>query len=511
MNSTAHRIAIIDVGSNSAKAIVMQYTPGHSYQQVDEIREVLRLREGMTEAGLSETAMTRAVYTLRLFKRFCQSLRADTVIATATSAVREAANQAEFLARVEREAGLHLQVLSGEEEARLGVLGALNAVPLQDGVVLDIGGGSAQVSRVRNRRFETGQALTLGALALTGRFVRSDPIKKSELKKVQDEIERQLAGVLWLAQERGPLVGLGGTIRNLAKVAAARTGFPLNSINGFQLSASSLDAIIQMLREMKLAERRKIAGLHSDRADIILPGALVLRAVMQRLKVNEVTVSERGLREGVFFEHFWRELPYPVTPDLRTFSVLNLARIYDYQEHHAHHVGTIATRLFEQLAALHGYGKLERELLGAAALLHDIGTVVNYNDHHKYSETLITGNGLPGFTPREVALIALIARYHRKGTPLLTEYSGVLQPGDEQIVTRLAAMLRLAEFTERSRSGLVHDIRVECDAKQLHLTLIADDFPPVELWDAQRSATKLLEAAFGRMVTLTTTAVVPAI
>jgi len=505
MNHSSRRIAIIDVGSNSAKAIVMNYSPGYSYHQEDEIREVLRLREGMTAAGLSEAAMTRAVYTLRLFMQFAKSLGVDEIVATATSAVREAANQTEFLARVEREAGLKLQVLSGEEEARLGVLGALNAVPLENGVVLDIGGGSAQVSSVRERRFEQGQALTLGALALTSRFVHSDPIKKGELKNVQNEIERQLDRVGWLPQASGPLVGLGGTIRNLAKVAATRGGFPLNSINCYQLKLELLDDIIRQFRDTKLEERRKIPGLHSDRADIILPGALVLRTVMQRLNVEQVTVSENGLREGLFFKRFWDTLPYPVTPDLRTFSVLNMARFYDYQQRHAEHVRRLTTRLFEQLKPLHGYEANELELLNAAALLHDIGTVVNYNDHHKFSEIIIAGNGLPGYSPREVALIALIARFHRKGTPLAADYSGVLQDGDEQVVLRLAALLRLAEYTERGRSGRVNDIRAEWNEKQLNLTLVADEFPAVELWDAQRNATRLMEMAYGREVSLGST------
>ena len=149
---------------------------------------------------------------------------------------------------------------------------------------------------------------------------------------------------------------------------------------------------------------------------------MVLATVMNRLGVEEVAISRGGLREGVFFEHFWQHLPYPVNADMRRFSVLNIARNYEYQKPHANHVRYLADRIFEQLTPLHGYGAQERELLDAAALLHDIGALVGYHGHHKHSQTLININGLPGFSAREIALIGLIARYHRKGTPDYAEY-----------------------------------------------------------------------------------------
>ena len=424
------------------------------------------------------------------------------IIATATSAAREAANGAQFLQRVERETGLKLRLLSGREEAFYGVLGALNAVPLQKGVVIDIGGGSAQVSQVRERKFVQGEALTLGALALTERFVRAGPIKRGEIKDIENEIARQMDGVSWLGAERGPLVGLGGTIRNLAKIEAAQRKSPLQSINGFILSRAALDETIHKLTEASLAQRRRLHGLARDRADIILPGALVLRALVERLGVKELIISEFGLREGLFFDYFWRDLPSRVTPDLRAFSVLNLARFHGFQEAHAMHVRYLAGRLFEQLEPLHGYGQEERELLDAAAILHDIGMAIKYHDHHKYSQTLIAGSALPGFSPREIALLCLLARFHRKGTPAAGDYASLLGAGDETRLLRLAALLRLAEYLERGRAGLVRDVLVRWDKKQLCLSLVADEYPAVELWEAGRNGIDLMETAFGREVKL---------
>ena len=495
------RTAIIDLGSNSARVVVMNGSAGWSYHLEDEIREIVRLREGLTDDGLAADAMTRGLFTLRLFKQFCDSLKVDHIVATATSAVREAQNGAQFLATVEREIGLSLRILDGDEEAYYGVLGALGAVGLENGVVVDIGGGSAQLSQVRGRRFVRGQALTLGALALTERFVKTDPIGKTELQAVQLEINRQLDGVAWLHDERGPIVGLGGTIRNLAKIEAARQKFPLPNINGFCLTLDALDQTIEQLCELPLAQRRRIAGLSRDRADIILPGALVIRAILQRLNQDELLISGSGLREGLFFEEFWRDLPHPVAPDLRAFSVLNLARFFDYQAAHASHVQFLSGRLFDQLAPLHEMGALERQWLMAAATLHDIGTAIRYNDHHKHSQMLITSNGLPGFSPREVAIIALLTRYHRKGTPDAGEFASLLQKDDAEKLRHLAAILRVSEYLERGRSGVVRDVQVRFDKKQLTLTLIAQN-AEVETWVTQRNGTDLMEAAFGRAVEL---------
>lgn len=510
-SSEQQRVAVIDLGSNTARLIVMSAIPGYAYHLDDEIREVVRLRQGLTARGLSEESMARALFTLRLFKRFCDSSRVDLIIATATSAVREARNGAEFVRQVETDLGLPLRILDGEKEAYYGVLGALNELPLVDGYVLDIGGGSMQLSRVRGRRFQRGQSLPLGALALSERFVRKDPPAAAELDAIRREIAAQLASVSWLAERKrrgGPpeLVALGGTARNMAAMAAARREYPLNTLHGFTLERGDLAENIRLLAGLPQAEREDLPGLSSDRADIILAGALVLQAVMDCLETDKVAVSVNGLREGLFFEHFWRHLSYPVVRNVRQFSVLNKARIYQYSKGHANQVRFLAGRLFEQLAPLHGYGRGELELLNAAALLHDLGTLISYDDHHKHSQTLIVNSGLPGFRPRETALIALMTRYHRRGRPRLNGFESLLDDGDEARLTKLAAILRLAEFLERGRNANVDDVGAHWDEDTLYLTLYADEFPAVEIWEAERNAVGLMGKAFDRRVVIESTA-----
>jgi exopolyphosphatase / guanosine-5'-triphosphate,3'-diphosphate pyrophosphatase len=510
--STAQNVAIIDLGSNTARLVVMSAIPGYAFRLEDEIREVVRLRKGMTEAGLAPEAMERGFVTLQLFKRFCDSVKVNTIIATATSAVRDAANGALFVARVQRELGLTLRVLDGEREAYYDTIGALNDVALMDGAILDVGGGSAQISHVRGRRYIRGQSAPLGALALTDRFIEHDPATDGEYKAVRNDIERHLDAFDWLPDVQGQLVGLGGTIRTLARIEAERQTYPLSTLHGFALTKESVDASIEQFRALAYNKRAKIDGLHADRADIILPGAMVVSAIMQRLGVDRLTVAVNGLREGLFYEHFWGHLVEPVIPDIRSFGVLNLARIYHYQKTHANHVRFLAGRMFDQLAPLHGYGPAVRELLSAAALLHDLGTTIGYHDHDIHSQTLITNAGLPGFSAREIALIALLTRYHRKGVPGLREYASLMDPGDDRLLLRLAAILRLAEYLERGRISAVDDVAVSWGVDgdnsrgYLRLTLIADAYPAVEIWQTERNALELMERAFERQVLLDSTA-----
>ena len=504
--SKSEKVGVIDLGSNTARLIVMSMVAGYAYRLDDEIREVVRLRQGMTKDGLSETAVSRALFALRLFKRYCDSAGVSHIIATATSAVRDAKNGPDFIAQVERELDLKLNILDGEREAYFGTLGALNELPLTQGYVVDIGGGSAQVSEVRDHRYRRGQSVPLGALALTELYVNSDPISDADFEALKAGIAKQLDTISWLnkkgAKEDRQLVGLGGTIRNLAKMESARQSYPLNTLHGFRLTYASVCESVKLLRERPLSERQRIRGLSSDRADIILQGAMVICAIMERLHVDALTISQNGLREGLFFEYFWKHLSYPVTTNIRRFSVLNMARVYQYQKAHASHVRFLAGRLFNQLMPLHGFGPAERELLDAAAILHDLGTIISYYDHHKHSQTLIINSGLPGYTPREAALIALLTRYHRKGKPNLTPFEQILQSGDKKILIRLAAILRLAEFLERGRNATVDDVTADWDDDTLRITLIADEYPAVEIWEAEKNAAALVETAFDRKVIL---------
>jgi exopolyphosphatase/guanosine-5'-triphosphate,3'-diphosphate pyrophosphatase len=441
--------------------------------------------------------MERALETLELYAHFCRATGIERVRPVATSAIRDARNQAEFLREAKRRSGLDVEVLSGEAEARYGYLAAVNSTTLADGVVLDLGGGSMQLSRVRARNSAEARSWPLGAVRMTERFFAGGgPAKRKQVKALREHVARELEAAPWLA-DGGRLVGIGGTIRNLAAAAQLAADLPSYGVQGFRITRDALAALIDELAPMTPAERGKVAGIKSERGDLILAGALVVEAVMEAAGFDDVEATEAGLREGVFFETLLGDPP--LFEDVRVASVHNLAAQYHADFAHSDHVARLALEMWDSLAeqGVHAGDAEERDLLWAAAELHDIGVAVDYDDHHKHSRYLILNAGLPGYSPRQSALIGQAARYHRKGTPGLGEFAPLARAGDAELLDRISATLRLAEQLERSRDQAVHATDVRVDDGGVALTLHASEDVTIARWAAERQG-ELFRRAFGR-------------
>jgi exopolyphosphatase / guanosine-5'-triphosphate,3'-diphosphate pyrophosphatase len=497
------RIGVIDLGSNTTRLIVMGYTPHHSFKLLDEVRETVRLAEGVGDDGrLGPAPMERGVEAMKLFHSFCRSTGVQRIVPVATSAVREASNQAEFLLWVERESGLKLRVLSTEEEAYYGYLGATNALNLRDAFLIDIGGGSTEVTAIRGRGFLSSFSAQAGVVRFSDHYVHSDPISNKDFRALEAAAAETFDGFLdRLAETSGTiLAGIGGTIRTLAEIDQKARGYPLDRVHGYVFTRERLEEMVEMLRGMTQRQREDVPGLSRDRADLILAGAVILLQLMRRGRFAHVTVSGHGLREGIFYEHFLVGETPPLFSDARSFSVQNLARIYNYEPIHAAKVRELSLALFDQLRSLHGYDEWERELLGYAATLHDIGVAISYYDHHKHGAYLILNSALQGFDHREMALLALLVRYHRKGDISVDQYRDVLHPRDGERIARLAALLRLAEYLERSKSQVIQGLHVEL-GEAIRVVTRAGGDATVEIWDANRSA-GLFKKAFGKDITI---------
>ncbi len=495
----SRRIGIIDLGSNTSRLIVIAYVPDRSFRLVDEVSATVRLAEGMGETlTLQPQPMYRAIETLKMFHNFCRATNVQHIIAVGTSAVREATNQEEFLEQLRRRAGLELRVLSGDEEAYYGYLGVVNSLTMTDGYVIDIGGGSTEVTEVYGRLFSRSSSQQAGVVRFSERFIHSDPVSKQDFRQLEQGVARMFTELDWLKETPGSmLVGLGGTIRNLARIDQKRCRHPLERIHHYILTNKALDSIISMLRKSSHEQRENIPGLNRDRTDVILPGAVILRQLMRRGTFSQVVVSGAGLREGLFYEHFLSPSNRPpLFPDVRDFSIQNLAYLNEYEAPHAHKVQELSRSLFDQLRSLHGYGAWERELLGHAALLHDIGVQVGYYDHHKHSAYLVVNSMINGFSHREIAMLALLVRAHRKGSIDTREYRAVLEDNDEMRVSRLGSLLRIAEYLERSKSQVVEDVRVSLEDGQIRIAARTTGDATVEIWDANRRA-KLFQQTFG--------------
>ena len=502
------RTAVIDMGSNSFRLVVYGWDPGRYWQHVDEIREAVRVSAGMSESGaIKKSRFKRALRTAVVFASFCEHSGIDDVRAVATSAIRDASNRDELLTEMRSQSGLDVQVLSTEDETRYGYLAIANTTTVETGWGLDMGGGSLQLMRIEDRQLRESGSWPLGAVRVSEKFLDDeDKASSKQLKALRKHVTKAVDGCDWLPDGGGgPFAGIGGTVRNLAAAAQKRAGHPdTGGVQGFRLSREALEELTDELAGMPPAKRGSVPGIKPDRGDVILGGAVVLGALMDRGGFDDIEVTDAGLREGVFLERFLDDRDPPLVNDVRRAAVVNLANRYQQDLEHPEHVAELSLQLFDGLrvAGLADVlGAAERELLWAACLLHDIGTAVDYDDHHKHSRYLILNGGLPGFSPRELELIALIARYHRKGEPDASELGPLARKKDDARLALMSAIIRLAEQLERSRDQAITSVRVEANGSGAVTlaTEAAGEGAPVAIWSARRNA-DLLERVIGRKV-----------
>jgi exopolyphosphatase / guanosine-5'-triphosphate,3'-diphosphate pyrophosphatase len=499
------QIGVIDLGSNSWRLVVYMFEAGDWWKLTDEIFETVRIGSGLAKTGrLSNEAIGRGLETLAVFERFCvaHGLGADDVHAVATSAIRDAANGERFLKAARAASGLNIEVISGEEEARFGYVAAINSSTMTDGVVLETGGGSIQLIEVTERRAESMRSFPLGAVRVTEAFLPgSGPAKKKDLQRVRAHVGETLSSYPGLARgER--IVGMGGAVRNLAAAAQRMADQPDIGVQGFVITREMLAELVQTLAAQPAADRGEVPGIKFGRGDIILASALVIEAVVELGSFEGIEVTESSMRDGVFLaREFLAGVDPPLFDDVRIAGVRNLAIQYESDLPHVEHVALLSLQMFDSLASagLFKPAPGERELLWAAAMLHDVGMTISYDDHHKHSHYLIVSAELPGFDPRERALIAQMTRYHRKGAPKLGEIAALTRKGDDDLLERCSVILRLAEHLERGRDQSVREARLRANGHGVDLHLEAGGDLTLPRWSVERYGDgEAFERVFGR-------------
>jgi exopolyphosphatase/guanosine-5'-triphosphate,3'-diphosphate pyrophosphatase len=500
------QVAVADLGSNSWRLVVFTYQPGSWWTKTDELYETVRIGAGLAATGrLGGAAIARGMETLSVFARFCRAnhLGGDDIHVVATSAIRDADNGERFLADARRETGLNIEVLSATEEAYFGYVAAVNTTTLRDGVALDIGGGSLQLIGVSGRRPGEMASFPLGAVRVTEQWLAGDgPARKKELGRVRAHVRETLKGLGWLTSSGSRLVGIGGAVRNLAAAAQYSDGGVDLGVQGFVITPEALSDLVAKLASLPVDERGTVPGIKLGRGDIILAAAVVLETVVAVGGFAGIEATEAGLREGVFLARtLLAGMPEPLIEDVRTAAVCNLAIQYESDLTHIDHVARLSLQMFDSLVAGGLFTPVdgERELLWAASMLHDVGMTISYDDHHKHSRYLIESAGLPGFDPRERALIAQITRYHRKGVPRLGAIEDVTRPGDDDLLDRCAVILRLAEHLERGRDQSVSEARLRTNGHGVDLHLEAAGDLTLPRWSVERYGDgEAFERVFGR-------------
>lgn len=498
------RIGIIDLGSNTARLVVFECGDARSYRMVDSVRERIRLAEGLNRDGtLNPEAIGRALAAMELFQDYRDAVGLDELELIATSAVRDATNRDEILEPL-RAMGFQPRVLEGASEAAYGVLAIANTMTFRDAWVVDQGGGSVQLSLMRDRGFVDGEAHPLGTLRLTEGFLDGDEgrVSAAATQALEEHLEQHLGEQLdEVARTDAPIVAMGGTVRNLANMVQKHLEYPLSILHGYRLRTQALEQLERRILRLSNLEREAVPGLSPDRADVIAAGVITFRWILDRARRDELVISGVGVREGALMRQL---LPAPhLVDDVRRFSVGNLFRHYAQPLIHTENVRALALQLFDALAPVHHLGPRDRQLLEAASILHDIGMTVSYYRHHHHGSFLLEAAGLEGFEHREIALISLMMRYHRKGIPKAGLYGPLLSgDDDEHRLWILTACLRLAEHLDRSRTGRIDGLSFDLDEDETAvLRLRARAAPTVEMWEVTKDA-ELFELAFQRALTV---------
>ena len=490
-------LAAIDVGTNSVHMVVVKIQPElPAFTIIGREKDTVRL--GNFRPGtncLSDEAMARGIAALKRCKQIADSHHADDIVTVATSATREASNGQVFIDRVKQEVGLEISLISGLEEARRIYLGVLSGMELngKPHAIIDIGGGSTELILGTGERHRFLSSTKVGAVRLNAQMVTTNPISNEEFLQLQayvrgrlepsvDELKAKLS-----AEESLALVGTSGTVESLAMLTAIeKLGTVPARINGYTMTLAELERCTHKLRRMSFSERLKLPEISTRRAEIIVPGAVILQEAMRMLGVNRITICEHALREGLVVDwmltHGLIEDRMQYQQSVRERSVMKAAHKYRVDKPHSELVAKFALDLFDQTRGLlHEWGPLEREILWAAAMLHNCGHFVSHGSHHKHSYYLIRNGELLGFTNIEIELIANIARYHRKSSPKLKHdpYKGLTKTS-RKIVNQLSAMLRVAVGLDRRRLGAIASFQTSYDAQPHRMTL---NFTPTQASD----------------------------
>lgn len=503
------KLAVIDIGTNSIHMVLAEILPDADFKILDRFKDVTRLGNGVfATRRLSEESMTRAMDVLKTLVTLARNKGFERIVAVATSAVREAQNGGDFVAFIMERLGLRVRVISGTEEARLIFLGVNHSIALPDGptLVVDIGGGSVELIVGNREGLIHGKSLKLGAIRLAEQFLPRTPPTESMMHALNDAVLAHLRDALgsFKMKKVHSLIATSGMAGNVGEVVHLRqTGRPLPQHNLAKILLRDIRSLEAELAKSTVKARLAIPGLDPKRVDTLLPTAVVLRCLLELCGLHEITLCDKAIREGIIYDfivrHRERLKAEHDIPDVRRRNVIGLARRCQAPEAHSLHVASLALSLFDQTKKEHRLGQQERTWLEYAAILHDIGYLINPRQHHKHAYYLIKHSDLGGLAAEEIDVIANIARYHRRALPSLKhEAFAGLTPRLQRVAKILASLLRIADGLDRTHFSLVHGLSIKFGkqiAIEVHLTADAE----MELWTAKTRA-DLFEQIFRRRV-----------
>ncbi|MBD5132232.1 MAG: Ppx/GppA family phosphatase [Clostridiales bacterium] len=461
-----NNIAIIDLGSNSARLVLAHVINDGYFVVYDELKESVRLAQDMERDGyLKQARIAQAVKTLKMFRKLCDANNVEKIYAFATNAVRKAKNQRSFLEEINTVCGFKMDVLSEEQEATQIYYGVINSVEVPKGVIMDLSGSSFQLIQYNRRMIVNRVTLPIGTMTLSSLFnENTTPLQQAQM--IETYMRDQFAGIEWLKtlDPEYKFVGVGGSFRNLASIVQRIEKYPLPMVHNYHIGVETFNKVYDMIKVLDGEKRTKIKGLSAQRADIFCAALSSIKSFLDSTEFDEIIVSGSGIREGFLFNHTVpTTIEKPIT-DILGYSIYTRLHYFDLNVSHAEHVCNLAIQLYKQLRVLHKLPRQYVRVLRIAALMHETGGRISFYNHYKHSNYSIMNSNLYGVSHRDLVLAAFVVRAHDLDDMSYAEwnkYSGIVQEEDFVAVMRLAVILRIADSLDRSMSGSVKSLT--CD------------------------------------------------
>ena len=484
------RIAIIDIGSNSARLVISHIYKNGAYNMVYNQKEALRLSQKVDGNNLlTEEAFASTIDTMRSFAHMCKIYQADKTIAVATAAIRNASNGADLVAKVAEQTGIQLHIISGNTEAYVSYLGVINTLDVKNGIIFDLGGGSTELILFKNRKILESVSLPLGAVNTTGMFNIRNEMPANVYNDLTAFIMSRLSQYPWLKQNNLPLIGVGGTARTIAKIIQRGKKYPATKIHNYAYPVQTFRTFFNKLRLTNLEQRKKISGLSTERSDIILAGTSIISCLLEATGAKKLITSGCGLREGLFYDYYSKSNNVPlIAKNILERSRENTLRLFDSATGHARHITKLALAMFDGWMELHKVRKSNRRLLETAALLHDIGITINFYSHARHSAYMIQNAKLFGLTHKEQIITSAIAGWHNgvsKNYFKSRFYKEMLTESNWKLINKLSLLLALAESLDYSEMRMVHTLTPSFNKKNAILAIHAEQMPTIEMHQIQ--------------------------
>lgn len=460
------RIGLIDLGSNTARLVIVEILNSGYFVTIDEMREAVRLGELELDGSLKQSRILQAINTLSIFRKMCNVNHVDKIIAVATAAVRQARNQRTFLNQVYSATGITFRVLTEEEESYYVYQGVINSMEVPKGLIMEIGGGSTKLIYYNRRNILHKATIPFGAVTLTDMFTDVNLKPEECSAKIEQFFKNNIAELEWLKEidEDTQFIGVGGSFRNLSKIARKIKKYPLDMSHNYRIEKGDFEYIFDMIKVLDLDKKMKIKGLSTVRADVFPSALAAIKAMVDYREFPAIITSGCGLREGLLFNYAMPQTQEKPLSDVLGTSLHTYVNFLGLNEAHAEQVFNLAVQLFKQLRVLHKFPRAYVRVLRVACLMHDAGRRFKYYNNPKHASYMILNSNLYGISHKDIVLAAFVTDIYNKEEVSFnewTKYKDIISEEDVEAVRKLAVILKLSISFDISMNNVVTEI--SCD------------------------------------------------